>query len=89
MVWTLSHKEADPSLPPGPAQQGIRRSLGLWQVTVTGVGVILGAGALVGQAARLAGGALWLAFLLAGITAGLTAYTYARMVTVRPKSDRQ
>ena len=38
-------------------------------------------------AAREAGSALWAAFLLAAITAGLTAYSYARLATVRPKNS--
>lgn len=56
---------------------------------MSGIGVILGAGvyALVGPAAGLAGNALWLAFLLAGVAAGLTAYSYARLGTMRPKDS--
>jgi basic amino acid/polyamine antiporter, APA family len=67
----------------------LRRSLGLWQVTLSGVGVILGAGvyALIGPAAAQAGNALWLAFLLAGLTAGLTAYAYARLARLAPKNS--
>lgn len=67
----------------------LRRSLGLWQVALSGVGVILGAGvyALIGPAAAQAGNALWLAFLLAGVTAGLTAYSYARLARLAPKNS--
>jgi amino acid transporter len=67
----------------------LRRTLGLWQVTLAGIGVILGAGvyALIGPAAGLAGNALWLAFLLAGVVAGLTAYSYARIGSMRPKDS--
>ena len=67
----------------------LRRTLPLWQVAASGVGVILGAGvyALVGPAAGMAGNALWLAFLLAGVAAGLTAYSYARLGTLRPKDS--
>jgi len=63
--------------------------LGLSQVTLAGIGVILGAGvyALIGPAAGLAGNALWLAFLLAGFVAGLTAYSYARIGSLRPKDS--
>jgi APA family basic amino acid/polyamine antiporter len=43
--------------------------------------------ALIGPAAGLAGNALWLAFLLAGVAAGLTAYSYARLGTMRPKDS--
>jgi len=53
------------------------------------VGVILGAGvyALIGPAAAQAGNALWLAFLFAGLTAGLTAYAYARLARLAPKNS--
>jgi len=70
----------------GPA---LRRTLGLWQVSLSGVGVILGAGvyALVAPAAREAGSTLWAAFLLAAITAGLTAYAYGRLAAVHPKNS--
>ncbi len=67
----------------------LRRTLGVWGVSLTGVGVILGAGvyALIGPAAAQAGNAMWLAFVLAGITAGLTAYSYARFARLRPKDS--
>ncbi|HUG37203.1 MAG TPA: amino acid permease [Candidatus Limnocylindrales bacterium] len=73
----------------GPERPALRRTLGVWRVTLTGVGVILGAGvyALVGPAAAQAGGAMWLAFLLAGLTASLTAYSYARFARLRPKDS--
>lgn len=68
---------------------GLRRTLGLAQVTLAGIGVILGAGvyALIGPAAGLAGPALWLAFLLTGVAAGCTAYTYARIGSMRPRDS--
>jgi len=71
------------------APAALRRSLSLWQVTLSGIGVILGAGvyALIGPAAAQAGNALWLAFLLAGLTAGLTAYAYARLARLAPKNS--
>jgi APA family basic amino acid/polyamine antiporter len=67
----------------------LRRTLGLWQVSISGIGIILGAGvyALVGPAAGLAGNALWAAFLLAAVAAGLTAYSYARLGAMRPKAS--
>lgn len=70
----------------GPALQ---RRLGLWQVSAAGIGVILGAGvyALIGPAAGLAGDAVWLAFLIAGVTAALTAYSYARLGAMQPKAS--
>jgi APA family basic amino acid/polyamine antiporter len=67
----------------------LRRSLGLWHVALAGIGVILGAGvyALIGPAAAEAGGALWLAFVVAGVAAALTAYAYARLGTLAPRTS--
>jgi basic amino acid/polyamine antiporter, APA family len=67
----------------------LQRRLGLWQVSAAGIGVILGAGvyALIGPAAALAGDAIWAAFLVAGVTAALTAYSYARLGAMQPKAS--
>jgi APA family basic amino acid/polyamine antiporter len=67
----------------------LRRTLGLWQVSLAGIGVILGAGvyALIAPAAAEAGGALWLAFVLAGAAAAFTAYAYARLGRIEPKTS--
>jgi APA family basic amino acid/polyamine antiporter len=72
-----------------PRAATLRRSLGLWQVSLAGIGVILGAGvyALIGPAAAEAGNALWLAFVVAGVAAGLTAYAYARLGALRPRAS--
>ena len=76
---------AQPAQPPPPR---LRRTLRLWEVSLSGLGVILGAGvyALIGPAALKAGNALWATFFVAGITAGLTAYTYIRLAPLRPKN---
>jgi basic amino acid/polyamine antiporter, APA family len=72
-----------------PSERTLRRTLSLWQVSVTGIGVILGAGvyALIGPAAARAGHGLWLSFVLAGAAAALTAYSYARLGAMRPKAS--
>lgn len=71
-----------------PVQQ-LERKLGLWQVTLSGVGVIIGAGvyALIGPAAGKSGGAIWLSFLLAASIAAVTGYSYARFSAIRPKNS--
>ena len=73
-----------------PAQNGephLKRRLGLWVTTITGVGVILGSGiyVLVGVAAGEAGNAVWISFLIAAAVAGLTGLSYARLSKLRPK----
>jgi APA family basic amino acid/polyamine antiporter len=73
----------------GPPAPALRRALGMWQVSIAGIGVILGAGvyALIGPAAGSAGSAVWLAFVIAGAAAGLTAYSYARLGSMRPRNS--
>jgi APA family basic amino acid/polyamine antiporter len=72
-----------------PAAPALRRALGVWHVSVAGIGVILGAGvyAIIGPATAEAGNAVWLAFLLAGLAAGLTAFSYARLGSMRPRNS--
>src|SRR5215510_8680752 len=67
----------------------LRRALGVWHVAIAGIGVILGAGvyAIIGPATAEAGNAVWLAFLLAGLAAGLTAFSYARLGSMRPRNS--
>ena len=63
------------------APKQLRRELGLVQVTIAGVGIILGAGiyALLGVAAGSAGNATWLAFLLSAVIALFTGLSYAEL----------
>jgi len=69
------------------AEPQLKRRLGLWVTTLTGVGVILGSGiyVLVGVAAGEAGNAVWLSFLVAAAVAGLTGLSYARLSKIRAK----
>jgi len=59
----------------------LKRELGLFQTTVCGVGIIVGAGiyVLIGIAAGYAGNAVWISFLLASILAMLTGLGYAEL----------
>jgi len=70
-------------------RERLRRRLGFWPVTLSGMGVIVGAGiyVLVGATAGEAGGALWLSFLLAAVVAALTGVSYARFAALRPKDS--
>ena len=64
----------------------LKRTLGLADVTLFGVGAIVGAGiyAIIGEAAGLAGNLLWLSFLLAALVALLTGLAYAEFVSRFP-----
>src|SRR3989338_2310644 len=59
----------------------LKRELGLFQVTVAGVGIILGAGiyALLGVASKYAGNATWLAFAFSAFIALCTGLSYAEL----------
>lgn len=65
----------------------LKRTLGLFEVTMYGVGIILGAGiyALIGKAAGIAGPALWAAFGIGGFVALLTGLSYAELGAMFPK----
>ncbi|MEA1984555.1 MAG: APC family permease [Euryarchaeota archaeon] len=66
----------------------LKRELGLLEVTLSGVGSILGAGiyVLIGKAAGLAGNSVWMSFLLAAVAAALTAASYMELSSMYPRS---
>jgi APA family basic amino acid/polyamine antiporter len=66
----------------------LRRSLGLVELTLGGVGIILGAGiyALVGEAAGKAGDAVWISFAVAAGMAALTGLSYAELASAYPRA---
>lgn len=66
----------------------LKRTLGLTMLTFYGTGMILGAGiySIIGQAAGIAGDAVWQGFALAAIAALLTALSYAELAALFPKT---
>lgn len=66
----------------------LKRTLGLFETTLYGVGVIIGAGiyALIGKAAGLAGNAIWAAFAIGAFIAAFTGLSYAELSTMFPKA---
>ncbi len=66
----------------------LRRTFGVFQLTMISVGATLGTGILVilGEAVPIAGPGIWIAFILAGITALLSAVSYAEMAGMVPVS---
>ncbi|MGA0530492.1 APC family permease [Hansschlegelia sp. KR7-227] len=64
------------------------RSVTLWQITLYGLGSMLGAGiyGLIGQAAGQLGSAVWMAFIVSMIAAMLTGLSYANIVSRYPKA---
>ncbi|MFM8303463.1 MAG: APC family permease [Actinomycetota bacterium] len=76
----------------GSAQDGgLDRTLGLWQVTASGVGIIVGAGVyvLVGDAVALAGARTWMGFVLAAGLSVLTGLSYAELTSMYPKAGAE
>jgi amino acid transporter len=71
---------AGPS-PAGSAESAGKKFLTVRQAAFIGVGAMVGAGifALLGAAGEVAGAAVWLSFLLAGIVAGLQGYSFAKL----------
>ena len=65
----------------------LKRELGLFEVTMYGIGIILGAGiyVLIGKAAGEAGNAVWMSFVLSAILAGLTGLSFAELSSMFPK----
>ncbi len=62
----------------------LRRDLGLFEATIAGVGIIVGAGiyVLIGAASGLAGNAVWVSFLIAAFVAFLTGLSYAELSSI-------
>ena len=66
----------------------LKRQMGLFQITMYGVGLILGAGiyVLIGEAVGFAGNSVWVAFVLGSIVALFTGFSYAELSSIFPKS---
>ena len=64
----------------GSAEQPSPAHLSVRQAAFIGVGAMVGAGifSLLGAAGAVAGAAVWLSFLLAGIVAALQGYSFAK-----------
>jgi uncharacterized hydrophobic protein (TIGR00271 family) len=73
---------------PGPEEVTLSRDLGLFTITMIGVGAMIGAGifVLTGIAAGLAGPALLLAFVLNGMVTAVTAASYAELGSCFPEA---
>ncbi len=66
----------------------LHRSIGPTQLALYGLGSMLGAGiyGLIGQAAGIAGNAVWLAFIASLVVAMLTALSYASIISRYPRA---
>lgn len=66
----------------------LKKELGLFETTIYGVGIILGAGiyALIGEGAGLTGNSLWISFAISAVIASFTGLSYAELATMFPKA---
>jgi len=62
--------------------------MNLWSVSSLGIGAMVGAGifAVLGQAAVIAGGGTYIAFILGGLVAALSGYSYAKLAVRYPEA---
>jgi basic amino acid/polyamine antiporter, APA family len=69
-------------------QEKLHRHIGLAALAIYGIGDILGAGiyGLIGKAAGEMGNAIWIAFLMSMVAAGLTGLSYASLGSRYPKA---
>lgn len=69
----------------------LKRELGLFEVTLSGIGIILGAGiyALIGKAAGLAGNSVWMSFAFSALIAVFTGLSYAELSSMFPKAGAE
>ena len=69
----------------------LKKELNLLEITLVGIGNILGAGiyVLIGKAAGLAGNMVWFSFLFAGATASLSAFSYMELASMYPKAGAE
>jgi APA family basic amino acid/polyamine antiporter len=66
----------------------LHRELGFWQLTASGIGIIVGAGiyALIGAATAKAGTGVWLSFLVAAGLSVLTGLSYCELAALYPRA---
>jgi APA family basic amino acid/polyamine antiporter len=64
------------------------KKIGLFGLTASGVGIILGAGiyALIGSAAGVTGNSVWISFLLGAFISSFTGLSYAELSSAIPKA---
>lgn len=69
----------------------LKQSISLFQAIMYGIGIILGAGiyVLIGDAAGIAGNAIWISFIVASIIATFTGLSYAELSSMFPKSGAE
>lgn len=90
-VATAQPAAPTPEQPIRPAAPELRRELGFWELTASGVGIIVGAGiyVLIGTATAEAGAGVWLAFLIAAVLSALTGMSYCELAALYPRAGAE
>ena len=72
----------------GGSPSKLKRTIGLFQATIFGIGLILGAGiySILGEAAGIAGNIVWISFIVSGLLALIIGLSYAELSSIFPKS---
>jgi APA family basic amino acid/polyamine antiporter len=72
----------------GRSPSKLKRTIGLFQATIFGIGLILGAGiySIIGEAAGIAGNIVWVSFIVAGLLAIIIGLSYAELSSIFSKS---
>ncbi len=67
---------------------GLKKTLGLFETSLYGIGIILGAGiyAIIGEGVGITGNSLWLSFIIAAFIASFTGLSYAELSSMFPKT---
>jgi len=65
-----------------------KKSMGLWSAVSIGIGGMIGAGifSILGVSAQIAGHAMYISFIIAGVIALLCAYSYAKLGSTYPSA---
>lgn len=73
------------------APTSFNRTLGLLQVTASGVSIIVGAGifVLLGPATEQAGSLVWLGFVVSAVLCALTAFSYMELASMFPRAGSE
>lgn len=81
----MAHAPSQPR-PAEPGRPALERQLGPIAVSLSGIGIILGAGiyVLVGEAAGEAGNGVWLAFVIGALVAAPTGMAFAELASMFP-----
>ena len=83
----LARKSVQQTIDGTPGEQGMRKTLGVFSIVAIGVGAIIGAGIFVltgTAAARYAGPAVMLSFVLGGVVCALVGLCYAELAAMLP-----